>query len=451
MKPLPRATIRRVTRIITTADHIVSALAGHLGNVCILDSCGVASAEPSLLVAGIEPVEVLKLGGTDIDETLREFDAAMAKDGLAAIFTISYDLGPRLLGLPIPSVPTKDEPDLFIALFDTLLIHDHRTGETEILGDPKLSHRLAGMLKEHSASQIHFREPVEGAITARSNFTRAEYVKAVETIKESIRDGDTYQTNLTQKITVGPIQRLEPYNVFQRLRSDHPARFAAYLDRGETTVVSASPEQFVRIDSLNGGRIIASPIKGTRRRGTTPAEDDRLRKDLVESEKDRAENTMIVDLTRNDLGRICEFGSVEVAEHCQVEEHRSLFHLVSTVRGRLRPGLNHSDILRAVFPCGSITGAPKISTMKIIAELEPESRGLSMGAIGCSIPPGRFGISERFEMSVAIRTMVFNEDTVEFNVGGGIVIDSDPEQEYEESILKAKALLKALNAKPPRH
>ena len=200
----------------------------------------------------------------------------------------------------------------------------------------------------------------------------------------------------------------------------------------------------------SGGReralIETSPIKGTRRRGVTPEEDAALKRDLLTSPKDRAENTMIVDLLRNDLGRVCEYGSVRVDKLCELEEHPTLFHLVSTVSGELRPDTTFSDIIRALFPCGSITGAPKISTMRIIDELEPTPRGLSMGAIGYSIPSG-LGMDPVIDLSVAIRTMVFRDGTATFNVGGGITIDSDPEQEYEESLLKAKALLSALNAK----
>jgi anthranilate/para-aminobenzoate synthase component I len=191
--------------------------------------------------------------------------------------------------------------------------------------------------------------------------------------------------------------------------------------------------------------IESSPIKGTRRRGVNPDEDDRLRRELQLSQKDRAENTMIVDLVRNDLGRVCEFGSVTVEKLCEIEEHPTLFHMVSTVRGKLRQQVRFSEILRAVFPCGSITGAPKIRTMQIIDEIEPADRGLSMGAIGCYIPATfEVGFDTTFDLSVAIRTMVIRGEQVVFNVGGGIVIDSDPAKEYDESLLKAAALLRAI-------
>jgi para-aminobenzoate synthetase component 1 len=278
------------------------------------------------------------------------------------------------------------------------------------------------------------------------NFTREQYLDAVEKIKERIRCGDTYQTNLTQRFDVQLAPGLTPSDVFWRIRRDHPAPFAAFFTRPSSTVVSASPERFFR---LEGSRITTSPIKGTRPRSTDSAIDERLRQDLLKSEKDIAENTMIVDLLRNDLGRVCEYGSVEVEKLCDLEEHPTLFHLVSTVSGSLRTGIEFSDILRSLFPCGSITGAPKISTMRIIDEIEPTARGLSMGAIGYSIPAGFGGLDAVTELSVAIRTMVIRDGVASFNVGGGIVIDSDPGDEYEEMLTKSKALLAALGAVIP--
>jgi anthranilate/para-aminobenzoate synthase component I len=228
------------------------------------------------------------------------------------------------------------------------------------------------------------------------------------------------------------------------LRRDHPAPFGAFIKRANSTVVSASPERFFTVDRTTQ-TISTSPIKGTRPRGKTTAEDEALRNQLLTSEKDRAENVMIVDLLRNDIGRVCEFGSVEVEKLCDLEEHPTLFHLVSTINGKLRADVTFSDILKAVFPCGSITGAPKISTMRIIDGIEPSPRGLSMGAIGYYVPGETFGLPETIDLSVAIRTMVIRDRTATFNVGGGIVIDSDPEKEFDESLLKAKALLAAID------
>jgi aminodeoxychorismate synthase, component I, bacterial clade len=283
----------------------------------------------------------------------------------------------------------------------------------------------------------------EATTNVTSNFSHNEYIGAIEAIKQNIREGNTYQTNLTQQFTATLPRGLRGIDIFERLRRDHPAPFSAFFKRKRSTVISASPERFFRVDQSN--TISASPIKGTRPRGETAKLDDALRRELLTSEKDRAENTMIVDLLRNDLGRVCEYGSVEVERLCEIEDHPTLFHLVSTIRGRLRNGTQPSDIVKALFPCGSITGAPKIRTMEIIDDLEPVARGLSMGAIGYSIPKTGFdGLEPGIDTSVAIRTMVIQHRTAVFNVGGGVVIDSDPEAEYDESLLKAKALLRSL-------
>ena len=438
-----------------TADEIVRGLLklSRAEHVAILDSCGVGHLGSHLLIGGIEtPMPA---------STLED----LVNANRTTIFTLSYSLGAKLNG--IQTIKIDAEPDIYGLSFKTLIIHDYNTGETDIVGD---SHPNALLDTLRTAARSFDGDTRSQPLTAISNFDRAEYMRAVELIQERIRSGDTYQTNLTQQITVDAGDT-RPQDVFWRLRRDHPAPFAAFITRGDSTVVSASPERFFRImrdgsptedfteyaePSLmcglltrSGGReralIETSPIKGTRRRGVTPEEDAALKRDLLTSPKDRAENTMIVDLLRNDLGRVCEYGSVRVDKLCELEEHPTLFHLVSTVSGELRPDTTFSDIIRALFPCGSITGAPKISTMRIIDELEPTPRGLSMGAIGYSIPSG-LGMDPVIDLSVAIRTMVFRDGTATFNVGGGITIDSDPEQEYEESLLKAKALLNALNA-----
>jgi para-aminobenzoate synthetase component 1 len=364
-----------------------------------------------------------------------------------AIFTLSYDFGMKLQGIPRHSTPAElREPDTFIALFDTLIFHDYDRGTTFLAGREPNRHEISALLAESKASKRDFDAPNDKPKQfVTSNFSRAEYISAVEQIRDQIRLGNTYQTILTQQLRCASPPALTPEQVFWRLRRDHPAPFAAFLRRKDSTVISASPERFFRVG--RDGSIETSPIKGTRPRGKTPAEDAEMRTELSSSEKDRAENTMIVDLMRNDLGRVCEYGSVKVEKLCEIEEHPTLMHLVSTVRGQLRGNVRISDILRALFPCGSITGAPKIKTMQIIEELEIQDRGLSMGAIGCYLPRGYEDISDvKLDASVAIRTMVSRGNDIVFNVGGGVVIDSDPEKEYQESLLKAKALLEAIGA-----
>lgn len=270
----------------------------------------------------------------------------------------------------------------------------------------------------------------------RSSLAKEEYLSAVDQIKEYISAGDIYQANLTQTFQAES-SFLDPWLLYLRLRQITPAPFSAFLRFDTLAVVSASPERFLRYDPQT--RLVTTrPIKGTRRRGSTEEEDRRMAEDLLKSEKDRAENVMIVDVHRNDLGRVCEYGSVETLGLCELEAHPTVFHLVSTVRGRLRPGYDALDVLQSAFPAGSITGAPKIRAMQILEEIEPVPRGLYTGALGY------LGFQGEMDLSVVIRTFVVQGERVSFGVGGGIVADSNPLAEYEESLLKGMALAQAL-------
>jgi para-aminobenzoate synthetase component 1 len=429
-------------QIDLTADGLVSALlalaASH--NVCLLDSCGVAHLGSHLLIAGIEPISIDEISDDDPEKSLALLNNCNAAVGQASIFTISYDLGKKLLNIGGAKLEHA-EPDVFLARFDTLIIHDYDTKTTSLVGNADRFEGITAKLLSSAAKRNYVSR--DFGVDVGSNFTKTNYLAAIEEIKEQIRDGNTYQTNLTQQLSARLPESLTPAMIFARLRRDHPAPFAAFIKRHISTVISASPERFFCIDRATG-TITTSPIKGTRPRGQNAAEDAALRRNLLTSEKDRAENTMIVDLLRNDIGRVCDFGSVRVEKLCDLDEHPTLFHLVSTIGGVLRKDVKFSDILKAVFPCGSITGAPKISTMRIIDEIEPSPRGLSMGAIGYYIPPDTFGMPETLDLSVAIRTMVIRGQVATFNVGGGITIDSDPEAEYEETLTKARALLAAI-------
>jgi para-aminobenzoate synthetase component 1 len=385
------------------------------------------------MICGVKPVETLTIDFDDVARSLDRLQFELER-GLAAIFTISYDFGCRLQGIESRHPKDDREPDIYLALFDSLIVHDYQTGRT-FATDDRDTRKIE--------NEIAF-APVRSNETAGyiSNFSKTDYLNAIGEIQELIRGGYTYQTNLTQQLNVPLRDGDDAGQLFMRLRLDHPAPFAAFIDRGESQIVSASPERFFKIAD---SKISTSPIKGTQRRGRDKVEDNVLRNELLKSEKDRAENTMIVDLLRNDLGRVCEYGSVRVEKLCDLEEHPTLFHLVSTVEGTLRPDANFADVLRALFPCGSITGAPKVSTMRIIDELEPNPRGLSMGAVGYYIPDLGFALLEPgFDLSVAIRTMIVHDRVATFNVGGGITIDSNPLDEYDESLLKAKALLSAI-------
>ena len=445
MKHASRDKIAAMDLLQLSADELISALLSiaETETVCILDSCGVGHLGSHFLIAGIEPLTVDEISHPDAEETLAFVDGAFSNKERASIFTLSYEFGRKLIGIGTANQPSIEsaEPDLFLASFGSLIVHDYGTGQTRLRGKAEKCRLVVQKLKD---AQDSFRPAValEGT-RARSNFSKTEYLAAIGSIKECIRQGDTYQTNLTQQMTANLSESLTPEKIYWQLRRDHPAPFSAFIKRNSSTVVSASPERFFHVEN---GTISASPIKGTRPRGLTPKEDLNLRYELTTSRKDIAENTMIVDLLRNDLGRVCEFGSVNVDELCELEEHPTLFHLVSTISGRLRPHVMPSEILRALFPCGSITGAPKISTMRIIDAIETVPRGLSMGAIGYCIPSDVFSLPATLDLSVAIRTMVIRDGISTFNVGGGIVIDSDPEKEYEESLTKARALLTAIGA-----
>jgi para-aminobenzoate synthetase component 1 len=279
---------------------------------------------------------------------------------------------------------------------------------------------------------------VPGRYVASTNLTRDAYLRAVARAREYVIAGDIIQVNLSQRFTVPCPQ--PPPEVYLRLRRLAPAPFAAYLGFPEVSVLSASPERFLEV---RRGRIATRPIKGTRPRGRTPEEDRRLAAELAASEKDRAEHVMIVDLERNDLGRVCRPGSVRVPELMALETYSNVHHLTSTVEGVLRPGVEAVDVLRAAFPGGSVTGAPKIRAMEIIDELEPMRRSVYTGAIGY------LGFDGDLDLNIVIRTALLTAGRAHFQVGGAIVYDSDPAAEYRETLDKGRGLAAALGAVLP--
>jgi len=432
-----------VLEITISGDELVGRLLeiSRDTRVCILDSCGVGYLDSHLLIAGIAPQEATEFAHGEI-EALEKLNAAVEGE-LPCIFTLSYELGMALAGISSRH-KSPAEPSVFLACFENLVVYNYALGKAFVLGGN--SKRIAERIFDSNGlSAPASRTKTKILSTA---FTRNEYLAAVCAVQDEIRAGNTYQTNIVQHFAV-ELGGLDEQTIFSRLRLDHPAAFAAFIQREDSTVVSASPERFFRI---RDGSIEASPIKGTTARVGDDTIDREARDRLLQSRKDLAENTMIVDLLRNDLGRVCEFGSVKVAKLCEIEEHPTLFHLVSTIVGRLRSDGAFSDVVKALFPCGSITGAPKISTMKIIDRLEKTPRGLSMGAIGFSIPArfqtGGSGLATGIDTSVAIRTMTIRDGVAAFSTGGGIVSDSQPELEYREMLLKAKALLAALELDP---
>jgi para-aminobenzoate synthetase len=267
------------------------------------------------------------------------------------------------------------------------------------------------------------------------NRSRDQYLEDVETSLDHLLVGDSYEICLTNQVSL--YLDVDPLDLYRRLRRANPAPFASYLRLGDLTVLSSSPERFLRV--TRDGEAEARPIKGTSRRGSSPDEDAVLAAALAADEKNRAENLMIVDLLRNDLGAVCEVGSVEVPEMMAVETYETVHQLVSSVRGRLRPEANATDAVRSCFPPGSMTGAPKLRTTEILDALEGSPRGVYSGAIGW------FGLGGAADLSVAIRTIVLAEGRASIGAGGAIVLDSDPEREWEEMLLKAAAALRAID------
>ena len=363
-----------------------------------------------------------------------------------AVGYLGYDLG-RILE-PLPS-RAKDDlrlPETYLGFYDTVAVFDHYTGRCYLMstGYPELDPAPG---RERARERLsHLREllstpslppyPDSGPCPAgelRGNFTRQGYEQAVETARGYIAAGDIFQVNLSQRYEA-PL-RIPPWELYLKLRRLNSAPFAAYLNFEDAIVASASPELFLR---LRGDRVETRPMKGTRPRGATPGEDEAQARELLSSAKDRAENVMIVDLERNDIGRVCRFGSVKVRELFTLEKYATVFQLTSTVEGRLREGLRAVDLLRAAFPGGSVTGAPKVRAMEIIDELEPTRRGPYTGAIGY------LGFDGNMELNIAIRTFVITGGRVYFQVGGAVTYDSSPQAEYQETLDKAKALMQAL-------
>ncbi|HEY2898865.1 MAG TPA: aminodeoxychorismate synthase component I [Gemmatimonadaceae bacterium] len=441
------------------------------------------TADPALVVHGKGPHASVRDTRTGNETRLASHALAGVRDLLAPHLTepvsglppfqggaagyIAYDWGAVLERLPAPRYDDLAIPDLVFPIYDWVIAWDHlerrawlistgipdtgreksqrcddrlalvrdrlssRSLNTETSTSPSASFSPRA---EHAPSYPVSDTDIPFGVDLRSSFTHRGYLDALTRVREYIVAGDIFQANLSQRFEA-PLTE-SPFALYQRLRGINPAPFAAFLEFGDVTIASASPERFLHLDSAR--QVEARPIKGTRPRGVYPAHDAALGRALQESVKDRAENLMIVDLMRNDLSRVSLAGSVRVPELFALERYATVHHLVSTVTGALAPECDAIDLLCATFPGGSITGAPKVRAMEIIAELEPSRRGVYCGSIGY------LSLTGVMDTSIVIRTYQAIRGQVYFSAGGGIVADSDPEQEYRETFDKARALIRAL-------
>lgn len=390
-----------------------------------------------------------------LDRLINQYsDSAPAAFPLArggAVGYFSYDLGRLLEKLPDQTKDDLQLPECRFAFYDGGVVLDHMQKQAYLVstglplrGDA--ARRRAKKRLNYWRSLLNSPYLKQSAQTERQekcrgshlqvNFTREEYCQAVRSALEYIAAGDIYQVNISQRFTAQLLT--EPWELYRRLRYLNPAPFAAFLRFPEVIVASSSPERFLLVEN---DYVETRPIKGTRPRGRTSAEDSVLKNELINSEKDRAELLMIVDLERNDLGRVCLTGTVETPElHC-LETYATVYHLVATVTGQLPDNKNIFDLLPAVFPGGSITGAPKIRSMEIIEELEPVRRSIYTGSLGY------IDFAGKADLNIVIRTFILKGNQAYFQVGGGIVADSQPESEYQETLDKARALLSTLGIK----
>ena len=437
---MPPLTRRRVARARPPYELVARiAVLEPQARAHALDACGpegwgtrAGGSGPGLSLLAAEP-EVELRGGAEVFGELRRWlgpREAAPPLGSIAVGYLAYDLGrelERIAGEPA-SAPVAPIAPVYMGGFRAVYRWDASERRGEVVGvDPAAVARLHELV-ETAAHSSPAPLPCLGA--ARGAAPEAGFLDGVRTIREWIRAGDVYQVNLSRRLELGHLELAGLATLYGDLTARAGAPFSAWLDAGPVQVVSNSPERFLRID---GRRVETCPIKGTRPRGRTPGEDRWLAKELVHSPKDRAEHVMIVDLERNDLGRVCRTGSVRVARLADLRSFATVHHLVSSVQGELRDPADWHGLLSATFPGGSITGAPKLRAMEIIEQLEPVRRGIYTGAIGY------FDAAGGADLSIVIRTAVAEHGQLHLQLGGGIVAESDPEAELQETRDKGNA------------
>ncbi len=410
---------------------------------------------------GTEPYQVLTTSGRDkidpmprIAEELNKYKI-IPVSGLprfcgGAVGYLAYETATRFEDLPSPDSDPLGLPESLFMFVDTMLVFDHATHKIKVLshvhldGDIETAYHKAVDRINDLVDRLN--QPIKSSQPTRttphyvngdrlsSNFSREAFEESVLRIKRYITDGEAIQVVLSQRLSQPT--SVAPFEIYRALRTINPSPYMFFLDFNDFYIIGASPEILVRVED---GMVMTRPLAGTRPRGKTPAEDAALEKELKGDEKERAEHIMLVDLGRNDIGRVSQPGTVEVSDLMEVERYSHVMHLVTHVQGRLRRDMNAFDALRACFPAGTVSGAPKIRAMEIIAELEPEKRDVYAGAVGY------LSFSGNMDMAIAIRTMVVKKGITYTQAGCGVVYDSIPEREYEESMNKARALLIAID------
>ncbi len=420
-------------------------------------------ADPFLIVSAHgDKVRILRNGQVvkrrgNLFEILRELAHGFRPAGVeglppfsaGAVGYAGYDLV-RLIEPRVPAFRKSDlkTPDAVFLFFTTLLAFDHLKHQIQVIANVRCDEwkgklkkgyedacrRIAAIEKTLARPlRLAKKKPARRPIEIKSNMGQKRFCQAVEKAKEYILAGDIFQVVLSQRLEMEP--RVEPFQIYRALRAVNPSPYLFYLHLDETVILGSSPEMLVKVD---GRRVEYRPIAGTRPRGATEAEDEALAADLLSDEKELAEHVMLVDLGRNDLGRVCEYSSVSVPQFEIVEHYSHVMHIVSSVVGRLQSDKDAFDTLTACFPAGTVSGAPKVRAMEIIAELEPTRRGVYSGSVMY------LDFSGNLNSCIAIRTMVVRNKKAYLQVGAGIVADSQPEREWEETMNKARALLKAV-------
>lgn len=419
-------------------------------------------ADPSVIIQGKgKQVSVTRNGKTE-ETTVTGDPLVVLKDLLSTYKPVEIEGLPRFFGGAVGYLsydmirffesietqhPPKEAPDFFFLITDTLLIFDNVSHRIKIVsntfidyGDLKLSYERAirkidemlALLNQPLQSPLSLKKgPTPG--TPTSNVTQEHFESSVLKAKEYIEAGDIFQVQISQRFSV-PLAA-EPFTVYRALRSINPSPYMFYLGLGETHLVGTSPEVLVR---LEGGLVETRPIAGTRPRGLSPEKDKALELDLLADPKERAEHVMLIDLGRNDVGRVGKYGTVKVTEQMVIERYSHVMHIVSNVVGTLEDGKDAFDVLRACFPAGTVTGAPKIRAMEIIDELETEGRSHYAGAVGY------FSFQGNMDTCITIRTIIVDGSTATVQAAAGIVADSDPEREFQETVNKAKGMLAAI-------